>query len=123
MLYKFHVEDAGFEFPSGPPPSMVSSTDVSPGGRRACSCCSGRMSILSSGNCTVCVSCRGRGCDVDIHYEECVVWTDEDVLVFLNERYLCIQYLSLRLLLLLRPSSALLVGRSVGLRASGSVVS
>ena len=55
-------------------------------GRRKCSSCPRRMSKKSADRHTVCVSCRGFDCDIDCRCDECLEWSEEEILKYAKYR-------------------------------------
>ena len=55
-------------------------------GRRKCSSCPRRMSKKSADQHTVCVSCRGFDCDIDCRCDECLEWSEEEILKYAKYR-------------------------------------
>ena len=68
------------------PSSSESSVEAPVDGRRKCSSCPRRMSKKSADRHTVCVSCRGFDCDVDCRCDECLRWSEEEIIKYAKYR-------------------------------------
>ena len=82
------LDDPGFMPPVPPvrPSSSESSVEAPVAGRRKCSSCPRRMSKKSADRHTVCVSCRGFDCDVDCRCDECLEWSEEEIIKYAKYR-------------------------------------
>ena len=81
-MSEYSLDEPGFAppVPPVPPSSSESSVETPVDGRRKCSSCPRRMSKKSDDRHTLCVSCRGFDCDLDNRCEECLEWSEEEVL-------------------------------------------
>ena len=68
------------------PSSSESSVEAPVDGRRKCSSCPRRMSKKSADRHTVCVSCRGFDCEVDCRCDECLGWSEEEIIKYAKYR-------------------------------------
>ena len=75
----FSLDDPGFT-PPVPPSSSESSVETPVDGRRKCSSCPRRMSKKSADRHTICISCRGFDCDINNRCEECLEWSEDDII-------------------------------------------
>ena len=83
-MSEYSLDDPGFMPPVPPvrPSSSESSVEAPVDGRRKCSSCPRRMSKKSADRHTVCVSRRGFDCDVDCHCDECLEWSEEEIIKY-----------------------------------------
>ena len=72
--------------PPVPPSSSESSVETPVDGRRKCIACPRRMSKKSADRHTLCVNCRGFDCDVNSRCEECLEWSEEEVVKYAKYR-------------------------------------
>ena len=72
--------------PPVPPSSSESSVETPVDGRRKCIACPRRMSKKSADRHTLCVNCRGFDCDVNSRCEECLEWSEEEVIKYAKYR-------------------------------------
>ena len=88
VMSKLSLDEPGFTAPVGStaPPSSDSSADTAPDSRSKCLNCPRRMSAKTADRHTVCVVCRGYGCNLDTHCEECIEWPDEEVRLYAKMR-------------------------------------
>ena len=88
VMSEYSLDDPGFMPPVPPvrPSSSESSVEAPVDGRRKCSSCSRRMSKKSADRHTVCVSCRGFDCDVDCRCDECLGWSEEEIIKYAKFR-------------------------------------
>ena len=84
----FSLDDLGFAPPAPPvPPSSSDSSVESPvDGRRKCSSCPRRMSKKSADRHTICIACRGFDCDINNCCEECLEWSEDDIVAYAKYR-------------------------------------
>ena len=88
VMSEYSLDDPGFMPPVPPvrPSSSESSVEAPTDGRRKCSSCPRRMSKKSADRHTVCVSCRGIDCDVDCRCDECLEWSEEEIIKYAKYR-------------------------------------
>ena len=88
VMSEFNLDDPGFTppIPPVPPISSDSSVETPVDGRRKCSSCPRRMSKKSSDRHTVCISCRGFDCDLNNRCEECLEWSEDDIIAYAKYR-------------------------------------
>ena len=67
------------------PKSSTSSSASSGHPQRSCSRCLGRMSNFDRDSHLICTRCREYDCSVDLRYEECESWSQEEILA--HEKY------------------------------------
>ena len=88
VMSEYSLDEPGFTPPV--PPVRVSSSESSVeapvDGRRKCPSCPGRMSKKSADRHTICVSCRGFDCDIDCRYDECLEWSEAEILKYAKYR-------------------------------------
>ena len=72
--------------PPVPPSSSESSVETPVDGRRKCSSCPRRMSKKLADRHTICISCRGFHCDINNRCEECLEWTEDDIIKYAKYR-------------------------------------
>ena len=82
------MDDPGFTPPVPPvsPSSSDSSVETPVDGRRKCSSCPRRMSKKSADRHTVCIACRGFDCDINNRCEECLEWSEDDIVAYAKYR-------------------------------------
>ena len=87
-MSEFNLDDPGFTppIPPVPPISSDSSAETPVDGRRKCSSCPRRMSKKSADRHTVCISCRGFDCDLNNRCEECLEWSEDDIIAYAKYR-------------------------------------
>ena len=87
-MSEYSLDEPGFAppVPPVPPLSSESSVETPIDGRRKCSSCPRRMSKKSADRHTLCVSCRGFDCDINNHCEECLEWSEEEVVKYAKYR-------------------------------------
>ena len=87
-MSEYSLDEPGFAPPVPPvrPSSSESSVEAPVDGRRKCSSCPRRMSKKSADRHTICVSCRGFDCDIDSRCDECLEWSEEDILKYAKYR-------------------------------------
>ena len=87
-MSEYSLDEPGFAppVPPVPPSSSESSVKTPVDGRRKCSSCPRRMSKKSADRHTICVSCRGFDCDLHNRCEECLEWSEEEVLKYAKYR-------------------------------------
>ena len=87
-MSEYSLDEPGFAppVPPVPPSSSESSVETPVDGRRKCSSCPRRMSKKSADRHTLCVSCRGFDCDLNNRCEECLEWSEEEVLKYAKYR-------------------------------------
>ena len=88
VMSEFSLDDSGFTppIPPVPPSSSDSSVETPVDGRRKCSSCPRRMSKKSADRHTVCISCRGFDCDLNNCCEECLEWSEDDIIAYAKYR-------------------------------------
>ena len=87
-MSEFSLDDPGFTppVPPVPPSSSESSVETPVDGRRKCSSCPRRMSKKSADRHTICISCRGFDCDINNRCEECLEWSEDDIIKYAKYR-------------------------------------
>ena len=88
VMSEYSLDEPGFAPPVPPvrPSSSESSVETPVDGRRKCSSCPRRMSKKSADRHTICVSCRGFDCDIDCRCDECLEWSEEEILKYAKYR-------------------------------------
>ena len=88
VMSEYSLDEPGFTPPVPPvrPSSSESSVEAPVDGRRKCSSCPRRMSKKSADRHTVCVSCRGFDCDIDCRCDECLEWSEEEIIKYAKYR-------------------------------------
>ena len=87
-MSEYSLDEPGFTPPVPPvrASSSESSVEAPVDGRRKCSSCPRRMSKKSADRHTICVSCRGFDCDIDCCCDECLEWSEEEILKYAKYR-------------------------------------
>ena len=87
-MSEYSLDEPGFAppVPPVPPSSSESSVDTPVDGRRKCIACPRRMSKKSADRHTLCVNCRGFDCDINNRCEECLEWSEEEVVKYAKYR-------------------------------------
>ena len=87
-MSEYSLDEPGFAPPVTPvpPSSSESSVETPADGRRKCIACPRRMSKKSADRHTLCVNCRGFDCDVHSRCEECLEWSEEEVIKYAKYR-------------------------------------
>ena len=87
-MSEYSLDEPGFAppVPPVPPSSSESSVETPVDGRRKCIACPRRMSKKSADRHTLCVNCRGFDCDVHSRCEECLEWSEEEVIKYAKYR-------------------------------------
>ena len=87
-MSEYSLDEPGFAppVPPVPPSSSDSSVETPVDGRRKCIACPRRMSKKSADRHTLCVNCRGFDCDVHSRCEECLEWSEEEVIKYAKYR-------------------------------------
>ena len=87
-MSEYSLDEPGFAppVPPVPPSSSESSVETPVDGRRKCSSCPRRMSKKSADRHTLCVSYRGFDCDLNNRCEECLEWSEEEVVKYAKYR-------------------------------------
>ena len=82
VMSEYSLDEPGFTppVPPVPPSSSESSVETPVDGRRKCSSCPRRMSKKSADRHTICISCRGFDCDINNRCEECLEWSEDDII-------------------------------------------
>ena len=78
--------DAEVHFSDPPRLSGSSSTTSRESTRRSCTKCHGRMSSFSLDKHLFCTKCRGSECSMNTRCNECMQWTEEDMLKYIKLR-------------------------------------
>ena len=88
VMSEYLLNEPGFTPPVPPvrPSSSESLVEAPVDGRRKCSSCPRRMSKKLADRHTVCVSCRGFDCDIDCRCDECLEWSEEEILKYAKYR-------------------------------------
>ena len=88
VMSEYSLDEPGFAppVPPVPPSSSESSVETPVDGRRKCIACPRRMSKKSADRHTLCVNCRGFDCDVHSRCEECLEWSEEEVIKYAKYR-------------------------------------
>ena len=88
VMSEFSLDDPGFTppVPPVPPSSSDSSVETPVDGRRKCSSCPRRMSKKSADRHTVCITCRGFDYDINNRCEECLEWSEDDIVAYAKYR-------------------------------------
>ena len=88
VMSEFSLHDPGFTPPVPPvPPSSSDSLVETPvDGRQKCASCPRRMSKKSADRHTVCIACRGFDCDINNRCEECLEWSEDDIVAYAKYR-------------------------------------
>ena len=88
VMSDFSLDDPRFTppVPPVPPSSSESSVETPVDGRRKCSSCPRRMSKKSADRHTICISCRGFDCDINNRCEECLEWSEDDIIKYAKYR-------------------------------------
>ena len=87
-MSEYSLDEPGFAppVPPVPPSSSESSMEIPVDGRRKCISCPRRMSKKSADRHTLCISCRGFDCDLNNRCEECLEWSEEEVVKYAKYR-------------------------------------
>ena len=87
-MSEYSLDEPGFTppVPPVPPSSSESSVETPVDGRRKCSSCPRRMSKKSADRHTICISCRGFDCDINNRCEECLEWSEDDIIKYAKYR-------------------------------------
>ena len=87
-MSEYSLDEPGFTppVPPVPPSSSESSVETPVDGRRKCSSCPRRMSNKSVARHTICISCGGFDCDINIRCEECLEWSEDDIITYAKYR-------------------------------------
>ena len=88
VMSEYSLDEPGFTppVPPVPPLSSESSVETPVDGRRKCSSCPRRMSKKSTDRHTICISCRGFDCDINNRCEECLEWSEDDIIKYAKYR-------------------------------------
>ena len=88
VMSEYSLDEPGFTPPVPPvrASSLESSVEAPVDGRRKCSSCPRRMSKKLADRHTICVSCRGFDCDIDCRCDECLEWSEEEILKYAKYR-------------------------------------
>ena len=87
-MSEYSLDEPGFAppVPPVPPSSSESSMETPVDGRRKCIACPRRMSKKSADRHTLCITCRGFDCDLNNCCEECLEWSEEEVVKYAKYR-------------------------------------
>ena len=87
-MSEYSLDEPGFAppVPPVPPSSSESSVETPVDGRRKCISCPRRMSKKSADRHTLCITCRGFDCDLNNRCEECLEWSEEEVVKYAKYR-------------------------------------
>ena len=82
------MDEPGFTspVPPVPPSSSKSSVETPVDGRRKCRSCPRRMSKKSADRHTLCIACWGFDCDLNNRCEECLEWSEDEVIKYAKYR-------------------------------------
>ena len=88
VMSEYSLDEPGFAppVPPVPPSSSESSVETPVDGRRKCRSCPRRMSNKSADRHTLCIACRGFDCDLNNHCEECLEWSEDEVIKYAKYR-------------------------------------
>ena len=88
VMSEYSLDEPGFTppVPPVPPSSSESLVETPVDGRRKCSSCPRRMSKKSADRHTICISCRGFGCNINNRCEECLEWSEDDIIIYAKYR-------------------------------------
>ena len=88
VMSELNLDEPGFTAPavSTALPSLDSSVDNPPEGRRKCVACPRRMSAKTADRHTICIACRGFDCTLESRCEECIQWPEEEVRLYAKLR-------------------------------------
>ena len=84
-MSEYSLDEPGFKPPGNSvpvPPSSDSSVETPSDGRQKCIACPRRMSKKTADRHTLCINCRGFDCDLDNRCEECLEWSEEEVMKY-----------------------------------------
>ena len=88
-MSEYSLDEPGFKPPGNNvpvPPFSESSAETPSDGRRKCIACPRRMSKKAADRHTICINCRGFDCDLDNRCEECLEWSEEEVMKYAKYR-------------------------------------
>ena len=88
-MSEYSLDEPGFKPPGNNVPvlpSSDSSAETPSDGRRKCIACPRRMSKKTADRHTICINCRGFDCDLDNCCEECLEWSEEEVMKYAKYR-------------------------------------
>ena len=88
-MSEYSLDEPGFKPPGNNVPvrpSSDSSAETPSDGRRKCIACPRRMSKKTADRHTLCINCRGFDCDLDNRCEECLEWSEEEVMKYAKYR-------------------------------------
>ena len=88
VMSEYSLDELGFTplVPPVPPSSSESSVETPADGRRKCRSCPRRMSKKSADRHTLCIACRGFDCDLNNRCEECLEWSEDEVIKYAKYR-------------------------------------
>ena len=87
-MSEYSLDEPGFvpPVPPVPPSSSESSVETPVDGRRKCRSYPRRMSKKSADRHTLCIACRGFDCDLNNRCEECLEWSEDEVIKYAKYR-------------------------------------
>ena len=87
-MSEYSLDEPGFAppVPPVPPSSSESSVETPVDGRRKCRSCPRRMSKKLADRHTLCITCCGFDCDLNNHCEECLEWSEDEVIKYAKYR-------------------------------------
>ena len=88
VMSEYSLDEPGFTppVPPVPPSSLEFSVETPVDGCRKCRSCPRRMSKKSADRHTLCIACRGFDCDLNNRCEECLEWSEDEVIKYAKYR-------------------------------------
>ena len=88
VMSEYSLDELGLTppVPPVPPSSSESSVETPVDGRRKCSSCPRRMCKKSVVRHTFCISCKDFNCDINNRCEECLEWSEDDIIKYAKYR-------------------------------------